>query len=52
MSPPANLAFQSKGSSHVERRLSTVVPEGQKPVVRAYSSLTVSFIIHFVNVLR
>ncbi|KAG1756487.1 glycosyltransferase family 4 protein [Suillus paluster] len=39
MSPPASVDFESKGSSHVKRRLSSIGHAGKKPVVHAYSSL-------------
>lgn len=39
--PSANLDFESKGSAHVKDRLSSTTA-GDKPVVPAYSSLTVS----------
>ena len=50
MSPPTSVDFESKGSSHVKRRLSSLGPDSQKPVVRAYSSLTVSSIDHLLDV--
>jgi hypothetical protein len=48
MSPPAS-DFESKGSSHVKRRLSSAGAAGT-PAFQSYSSLTVSLIDYSLSV--